>query len=76
MPTGSCGKCVSNRLACHNTEDGKAARLPKISFSDDSVTNAQDAERVGKFSRPLMACAVKRRRFSSGCKFHPATGIN
>jgi N-acyl-D-amino-acid deacylase len=23
--------------------------------------------------RPVMACAVKRRRFSSGCKPHPAT---
>jgi len=26
-----------------------------------------------KRQRPLLACAVQRRRFSSGCKPHPAT---
>jgi hypothetical protein len=33
---------------------------------------ARDADAVLNCYRPLSACAVTRRRFSSGCKPHPA----
>ncbi len=69
---GSMGR-ANNGCFLGGSSDRVNSPVPDVAL-DVALFEHQGKRRLIVVQRPLRVCAVVRRRFSSGCKTHPATG--